>query len=629
MFSRLFATALLLFPCAASFSEDLTAILAKRLVDPEVVLEQVRVFAEQRIPRMPEVSNRQEWEQRASAIRDRVLNDVVLRGKAAEWNQLPLRVEWLDEIEGGPGYRIRKLRYEAVPGSWIPALLYVPNDLRGKAPVVLNVNGHDGKGKAADYKQIRCINQAKRGMLALNVEWFGMGQLRGEMGEHYRMNQLDLTGTPGLAPFYFALKRGIDVLLSLPEADPNRVAVTGLSGGAWQTIFISSLDERVTLSNPVAGYSSFFTRARVLDDLGDSEQTPSDLATAADYTHLTALRAPRPTLLTYNEKDNCCFATPHALQPLVDAAQPIYKLYGKTENLRTHNNLDPGTHNFEKDNRQQLYRMLGDHFFPNDPEYSADEIDSSSEVKTAEQLHVPMPEQNKMFNALARELAQDLPKASFDSGKAPRERLRELTRTHDWKAEGLRLAGAAGPNGTQANRHMLQIGGAWTVGVIELTADKSQPAVLLIGDEGREKLATQAGRFLNDGTNVLTFDPFYFGESAISTHNHLFALLIAAVGERPLGVQASQILSVARWWKQANPGKKLALHVEGERLSVAGLIAAALEPSLFSSVSTPGGLETLHDVINKNWAVNQKPELFCFGLLAEFDVPQIKALAQP
>ena len=90
----------------------------------------------------------------------------------------PVRaVVWLDTLEGGPGYRIKKLRYEALPGLWVPALLYEPETLEGKVPAVLNVNGHDSKGKSADYKQIRCINQAKRGMLALNIEWLGMGQL--------------------------------------------------------------------------------------------------------------------------------------------------------------------------------------------------------------------------------------------------------------------------------------------------------------------------------------------------------------------------------------------------------------------------------------------------------------------
>jgi len=52
----------------------------------------------------------------------------------------------------------------------VPALLYEPTNLSGRVPVVLNVNGHDGSGKVAAYKQARCINQAKRGMLALNDE---------------------------------------------------------------------------------------------------------------------------------------------------------------------------------------------------------------------------------------------------------------------------------------------------------------------------------------------------------------------------------------------------------------------------------------------------------------------------
>ena len=154
--------------------------------------------------------------------------------------------------------------------------------------MVLNVNGHDPLGKAAVYKQIRCINLAKRGMLALNVEWLGMGQLRTPGFAHGRMNQLDLCGTSGLAPFYLAMERALDVVLKHPYADADRVGVAGLSGGGWQTIWISALDRRVTLSNPVAGYSSLVTRIHHRSDLGDSEQTPTDFATIADYTHLTA-----------------------------------------------------------------------------------------------------------------------------------------------------------------------------------------------------------------------------------------------------------------------------------------------------------------------------------------------------
>ena len=278
-----------------------------------------------------------------------MLEKVIFRGAAADWRKSPRQVEWLDEIEGGPGYRIKKLRYEVLPGLWVPALLYEPVKLtRQSAGRHERQRPRSADGKAAKYKQIRCINQAKRGMLALNVEWLGMGQLNSDGFVHYRMNQLDLCGTGGIAPFYLAMERGLDVLLDHEHADPERVGVAGLSGGGWQTIFISSLDTRVTLTNPVAGYSSFVTRIHNHSDLGDSEQTPCDMATVADYKHLTAMMAPRATLLTFNVADNCCFASGHALQPLLDAAEPAFRLYDKVDRLASHVNHDPGTHNFDQ-----------------------------------------------------------------------------------------------------------------------------------------------------------------------------------------------------------------------------------------------------------------------------------------
>ena len=234
-----------------------------------------------------------EWERIAGRMRANALQYVIYQGAAASWHDAPMKIDWLETIEGGPGYRIKKLRFEALPGFWIPALLYEPEKLEGKVPVILNVNGHDANGKAADYKQIRCINLAKRGMLALNPEWIGMGQFATPDYRHDLINHIDLCGTSGVATHYLLLKRGLDVLLDLEHADPERVAVTGLSGGGWQTIFISAFDTRVKLCNPVAGYSSFLTRLHNVPDLGDSEQTPNDLATVTDYGPMTAMLAPR------------------------------------------------------------------------------------------------------------------------------------------------------------------------------------------------------------------------------------------------------------------------------------------------------------------------------------------------
>jgi hypothetical protein len=635
----------------------LGASLKQAILAKQQTLQESLAFAERRMPVMAIPEQRTDWEQASERLRRALLEKVVLRGEAAAWQKAECRVEYLETIpRESDGYRLKKLRYEALPGLWIPAILYEPwsidsESISGeranrKVPVVLNVNGHDPLGKAAVYKQIRCINLAKRGMLALNVEWLGMGQLRTPGFAHGRMNQLDLCGTSGLAPFYLAMERALDVVLKHPCADPNRVAVAGLSGGGWQTIWISALDRRVTLSNPVAGYSSLVTRIHHRSDLGDSEQTPTDFATVADYTHLTAMRAPRPTLLTYNAKDDCCFGSSHALPPLVSAADPVFKLFGKSDHLRTHINHDPGNHNFERDNREAFYRMLADHFAESGKELSTTEIECQNEVLTAEQLHVALPEPQVDFSSLAKKLAADLPRpeatrerqalspksgAEGESDRSTpmslRERLRSVAGMHEYEVAAEKT-GEQTEQGLQAKFWKLRVGGEWNVPVVEFARGNPQSTAMLFADSGRASLAARVRESLDAGQRVLVLDPFYFGECRIEERDYLIALLIATVGERPLGVQASQLNAVADWARhQFNA--PLQLITEGPRSGLIGLVArAAANPhSNFRDHAMHSGPVSLKQVFDENLAFEQRPEWFCFGLLEWVDVPQLKRLA--
>jgi len=621
----------------AADQKQLEALLAREIIGPVEPMAEVQRYCDARVPRMPKVQTVAQWESEANRLRAEMLERIVYRGKAAKWRDAQTKVEWFDTIPGGPGYRIKKLRYEALPGLWIPALLYEPEKLSGNVPAIMNVNGHTGLGKQYPPKRIRCINQAKRGMLALNVDWLGMGQLRGAGYTHYCMNQLDLCGTSGLAPFYLNMKRGLDVLLSLENTDPNRVAVTGLSGGGWQTIIISSLDTRVKLATPVAGYSSFITRVWNLSDLGDSEQTPNDMATVADYAHLTAMMAPRPTLLVYNAKDNCCFASGHALKPLLDAAGPIFRLYGKADALRSHVNHDPGTHNYEVDNRQAFYRMLGAFFFPGDKQFDPKEIPSDNEVKKAEEINVDLPENNENFNTLALKLSKQLPrdpalpkdKAAADRWQQTRrERLGQIVSAKAYKVTAIQ-AGTEKQGDVTATFWKLQMDGAWTVPVVELVQGQPKQTAILVADGGRRTAAAGAAGLLEAGYRVLAVDPFYFGESKIAKRDFLFALLVAAVGDRPLGLQAGQVAAVARWSLGQHKSGPVKLVATGPRSSLFALVAAGLEAKAIGRVELHNSLGSLKEVIENNWSVNQKPELFCFGLLEAFDIKQLAALVAP
>jgi hypothetical protein len=173
------------------------------------------------------------------------------------------------------------------------------------------------------------------------------------------------------------------------------------------------------------------------------------------------------------------------------------------------------------------------------------------------------------------------------------------------------------------------MGGDWTVPAVELEPAQAKSTVLLIADEGLAGAASHAGHLLGQGKRVVALDPFYFGESKIAKRDWLFAILIAALGERPLGLQASQVAAAARWLqteRRAGPATVVAI---GPRSSLFGAIAAALEPQSIAALETHGAMSSLKEVITQNLSADKTPELFCFGLLEEFDVPQIDALIAP
>jgi hypothetical protein len=618
-------------------ASPLAAALAKPILDAGTTQAETIRLAAARVPQMPACTTREEWEQHAERIRAAVLNNVILRGVPPTWWEGPVQVERLDRIPCGPGYTMERLRYEALPGLWIPAILYLPEKLEGQVPVFLNVNGHDENGKQAPYKQIRCINQARRGIIALNVEWLRMGQLKHKDNFHGRLNQLDLCGVSGLAPFYLSLKRGLDVLLALEHADPTRVGVAGLSGGGWQTIFISALDTRVTLANPVAGYSSLSTRLKVFKDLGDSEQTPVDFALYADYAHLTALLAPRHALLTYNAQDQCCFVSATALPPLLAAAQPIYDLYGTPHHLSSHVNAEPGTHNFLQENREALYAQIGEAFFPNDPDYSEAEIPCGDDIKCSDELTVPLPEDNHTLHSLAVAAMQGLPldahipvdSEALESWKTERrERLRQLVRYHEYGVAAERIS-TTQQDDLHISQWKLTCDDAWTVPLVEISRGAPRETTILITAEGRSALRDVVKPALAQGRRVLIPDLWYCGECHPIDREYLFALMLQAVGERPAGVQASQLAALARWSRAEFEHAPVSVQAHGDRTTQAALIAAALEPDVIQSTELIGPQTSLRQVIEQNLDFRDAPEQFTFGLLREFDIPHLRALARP
>jgi hypothetical protein len=173
----------------------------------------------------------------------------------------------------------------------------------------------------------------------------------------------------------------------------------------------------------------------------------------------------------------------------------------------------------------------------------------------------------------------------------------------------------------------LRLGGAWTVPVVELVRGEPKATAILLNDAGRKADPVNAERLLAAGNRVLAVDLFYFGEAKLAVRDFLFALLLSAVGDRPIGLQASQLAAVARWAKDR--GGPVAVVAVGPRLSTVALVAAALEENAIGGLELHGALGSLKEVIEQNRSVDQMPEMFCFGLLEAADVKQLTALVAP
>jgi len=627
----------------------ITPWLQRRLQSEPVVAEQLRHFMLARVPPLRLPADAAQWTAETDRLRAREL-EVIYHGWPKEWIDAPPKFEETGILEGR-GYRIRKLRYEVIPGMYSAALLYEPEHFSGKLPAVLNVHGHGAGGKAVEHKQKRCINQARRGMLALSLEWFGFGELDSPENDHSFVGHLELAGANGLGLFYLEMRRGLDYLYNDARVDRSRIAMTGLSGGGWQTIVLSSLDPRVSAAIPVAGFCSLTTAIEHPEYAGDdAEQNASDFRRGIDYAQLAAMRAPRPTLLIYNAEDDCCFRAGVVQQGVYFDIQPFFKLFGREQNLQWHENYQPGTHNYQRDNREALYQFL-DSLFGLEIS-SLEDADTDAEVRTYDDLVVGLPKDNLTILGLARRLAKSNHQAAESASPVvtKRQLLRDVTRYQPVKVEHAMVIDSLAAKGIESYGYRFEFGnGLSATGVMfrSLSTANDAPAVIVISDEGMKATADDVANLVSSGKRVLALEPLFFGQNIPGTGDlgvSSYSQMLNGLGERTLGLEAAQLVAVAEWLNTSlqhgspTPGSALAakmahgpiaLLTTGPRSQALALTSAALEPHVFSSVDARHSISSLEYVLGHPLKYGQVPELMCLDLFRDFDFDMLAILAAP
>jgi dienelactone hydrolase len=623
---------------AQTTPDSVAAELSQPIQSVDLTAFQLQHYLMKRIPKLSLPSTPGQWQASEQRLRKHILEDVAFHGWPQEWVHASPKFQPAGVIETSNGYRLHKLRYEIVPGFDSVAILYEPKKINGRVPAILNVIGHEHQGEAAEYEQKRCINFAKRGIVALSLGWMGYGELEQPENAHDYAAHLDLVGSNTLGLFYLAMRRGLDYLLTLPYVDPARLGVTGISGGGWQTTVLSALDERVAVSVEVAGIGSLESNLTHPVDTDEIEENATDLTAGEDYPDFVAMRAPRPTLLIHNAEDTCCFRAALVKPYIYDQVQPFFRLFGQPDALGWHENRDPGTHNYQFDNREQAYRFFTEHFhLP----VAASEIPSADEIRDRRELAVGLPPDNLTIAALAKRLASEIARFPIPTDGAERARwvtaqrhqLESVLRYHPvsvenaWRMTNTKHLGLQTLGYRFDFSNGLSATGVWLEAI---SAEPDAPATIVLHDEGRKAAGEMVSARVNHGEQVLALDLLFNGSTIPQDPDPAdWEMLVATTGDRPLGLEAAQLLAAANWLKSASGRSEIRLETDGIRNQVIGLTAAAIEPQTFSQVISGEAMRGLGYLIDTPIPFRAAPELFCLDLYKDFDLDRLALMAAP
>ncbi len=269
------------------------------------------------------------------------------------------------------GYRIEKVVFESLPGLFVTALLYVPDQPQGAKPAVLLACGHSPLGKAyVPYQEI-AARLARRGYVVLCWDPVGQGE-RSQFwdaaarrsrynlvcGEHAVLGNLAVLAGFSLTRWMtWDGIRAFDYLLTRPEVKGDRISITGTSGGGFQSAWVGALDERVHAIAPSCFITSLPMRManRIFDDPDtDPEQDPQGLVSEGiDHPGLLLLDWPRPVHVAAAVKD---FFPIEGTRKTVREVAALYCLTGHGDRILLQEGFHE--HRYSPENQESAFAFL-------------------------------------------------------------------------------------------------------------------------------------------------------------------------------------------------------------------------------------------------------------------------------
>lgn len=329
-------------------------------------------------------ASRDQWAKRAEQVRQQIL---VSQGLWPMPSKAPLKPVIHGTVDRGD-YTVENVYFESFPGFFVTGNLYRPKGKSGKLPAVLSPHGHWNEGRFHDNPnvrqqiiqgaerfeeggrsplQARCVQLARMGTVVFHYDMVGYAdseQISFELAHRFakqrpEMNTLEnwgfystqaeahLQSIMGLQTFNSI--RALDFVLSLPEVDPQRVAVTGASGGGTQTFILCAIDPRPALSFPAVMVSTAMQG-------GCTCENSSLLRVNTGNIEFAALFAPKPLGLTAADD----WTREMASKGFPELKQH-YKFMGAPDSVML-KALTHFEHNYNYVSRAALYHWINKHF---------------------------------------------------------------------------------------------------------------------------------------------------------------------------------------------------------------------------------------------------------------------------
>jgi hypothetical protein len=286
----------------------------------------------------------QSWQLRTDSLRKCFLSALKLTRISSRPSSQPI----VTPLRRFKEYTVQNIAIETLPGVYVCGSLYRPAKYKGRIPVILNPDGHFAKGRYREDCQYRCAALAKMGAMAFSYDlfgWEGESILQIDPNDHRRslVQSIQVLNT----------ERILDYLLSLKDADPSRVAITGASGGGSQTMLITALDDRIRLSVPVAMMSSYHSGGCPCE----SGMGVHLCGGGTNNAEIGSMAAPRPMLVVSDGGD----WTQHVPENEFPFVQRIYGFYDKKD-LVENAHLAKEGHDYGFSKRKAMYAFVAKHF---------------------------------------------------------------------------------------------------------------------------------------------------------------------------------------------------------------------------------------------------------------------------